>query len=77
MLGEQFKIDYKSAVANGANVIKGNKYRFTILTERLIRLEYSEDGIFEDRPTELIWYRDTKPVAFTKKRGCSLFRNYY
>lgn len=67
MLGEQFKIDYKSAVANGANVIKGNKYRFTILTERLIRLEYSEDGIFEDRPTELIWHRDTKPVAFTKK----------
>ena len=28
---------------------KGEKYRITVLTDRLIRLEYSEDGKFEDR----------------------------
>ena len=28
---------------------KGEKYRITVLTDRLIRLEYSEDGRFEDR----------------------------
>ncbi len=29
----------------------GEKYRITILTDRLIRLEYSEQGYFEDSPT--------------------------
>lgn len=38
--------------------IKGEKYRITILTEGLIRLEYSEDGSFEDRPTQMVLYRD-------------------
>ena len=57
-LGEQFAIDYSKAKPNEDSVIKGNKYRITILTERLIRFEYNEEGIFEDRPTELVWYRN-------------------
>lgn len=40
------------------NRISGDKYRVTMLTEGLIRLEYSEDGIFEDRATQMAWYRD-------------------
>ena len=63
-LGEQFKFDYSKAKANEKNVIKGDNYRFTVLSERLIRLEYSPDGIFEDRPTELVWYRNMEPVKF-------------
>ncbi len=31
--------------------------RFTLLTERLIRLEYSPDGVFEDHPSQAFWYR--------------------
>lgn len=31
--------------------LTGDKYRITILTDRLIRLEYSEEGTFEDRPS--------------------------
>ncbi len=30
-------------------MITGDKYRITVLTDRLIRLEYSEEGKFEDR----------------------------
>lgn len=56
-LGEQFKVG-KNSLANPKSVIKGDKYRFTILTERLLRLEYSEDGIFEDRATENIFNRN-------------------
>ena len=44
-IGEQFKINNNSK-ADPKNVISGNKFRITILSERLIRLEYSENGVF-------------------------------
>lgn len=67
-LGEQFKFDYEAAKPIKENVIQGEKYRFTILSERLIRMEYNKDGIFEDRPTELVWYRNMPKVEFTLKQ---------
>ena len=67
MLGEHFKVDYSKAIPNSANVITGDKYRFTVLTERLIRIEYNENGVFENRPTELVWYRNMPVVSFEKK----------
>ena len=39
------------------NTIQGDKYRFTLLTPCLIRMEYREDGKFEDRPTQVVWNR--------------------
>lgn len=50
-LGEQFIIG-KNSIANPKSVVKGEKYRITVLTERLLRLEYSEEGYFEDKATE-------------------------
>ena len=41
-----------SPVALSDNMIIGEKYRITFLTEALVRLEYSEDGVFEDRATQ-------------------------
>jgi len=38
-------------------VVKGEKYRFTVLTDRMLRLEYSENGVFEDRATRLAFNR--------------------
>ena len=55
-LGEQFKVG-KNSRPNPKSVIKGEKYRITVLTERLIRLEYCEDGVFEDRATERVFNR--------------------
>lgn len=63
-LGEQFKIDYASAIPNEACVFRGKKYRITVLSERTLRLEYSEEGIFEDRPTERILYRNFEKKDF-------------
>ncbi len=57
-LGDQFKLDLNRAIANPACVLKGDKYRITVLTERLVRLEYNAEGYFEDSPTELVWYRN-------------------
>lgn len=53
--------------ANISNIIYGKKYRITILTEGLIRLEYCEDGIFEDRATQAVLNRDFVPVDFQVK----------
>ena len=61
-LGESFKFDLNKCVANPECIFKGNKYRITVLTERLVRLEYNENGIFNDYPTEVVWYRNfSKP----------------
>ncbi len=68
-LGEQFKFDYTLAKANPENVIQGKYYRFTILSERVIRMEYNKEGLFEDRPSTLVWYRNMEPVKFTKKEN--------
>lgn len=56
-LGSQFKFDLKLAKGNEQATVAGKHYRFTVLTESLIRLEYSETGEFEDRPSERVWYR--------------------
>lgn len=66
-LGEQFKFDYSLSKAKPENIIQGKSYRFTVLSERLIRLEFNKEGLFEDRPTELVWYRNMESVSFTKK----------
>ncbi len=57
-LGGQFHIDIKKLKAKDESVVKGNKYRFTVLTERLIRLEYSPNAMFNDLPTQLVFFRD-------------------
>lgn len=67
-LGDQFKIDYKQAVSNPDAIIIGKKYRITVLTERLVRLEYNENGVFEDRPTRLILKRNFDKPSFDIKQ---------
>ena len=63
-LGEQFKINIQRGVAKEKNILKGKTYRFTVLTERLIRLEYNENGNFIDSPTERVLYRDLETPKF-------------
>jgi alpha-glucosidase (family GH31 glycosyl hydrolase) len=53
-------------VASSEAVVKAKNVRFTILTDRLIRMEYSKDGNFEDRPTQAFWHRE-QPVPEFKK----------
>ena len=55
---EHFKPDYSSVMSQPQCVFKGEKYRITILSDVLVRLEYSDIGYFEDRPTELVCCRN-------------------
>lgn len=57
-LGEQFQLPQGDAVPNSKCILKGSKYRITVLSDVLVRLEYSENGVFEDRPTTLSWKRN-------------------
>jgi len=56
-LPAQFKLS-QSPVAKLKSVIKIGKLRLSLLTSRLIRIEYSPNGQFEDRPSQAFWYRD-------------------
>lgn len=45
-------------IANPAAVVTRPNVRFTVLTPRLLRLEFSPDGAFEDRPSQAFWVRN-------------------
>lgn len=51
------------------NMVTGEHYRITVLTQGLLRLEYSPDGIFEDRPTQTVLHRDFPKTDFRVVRG--------
>ncbi len=46
-------------------VVTGPHVRFTVLTSRMIRLEYSRADVFEDRASQAFWYRHQPVPAFT------------
>lgn len=66
-LQSHFKMEYSEILSKESSIIRGNKYRITVLSEILVRLEFSETGTFEDRPTELVMNRAFSPVKFEKK----------
>ncbi|ROR96393.1 alpha-glucosidase (family GH31 glycosyl hydrolase) [Salana multivorans] len=57
--------DGRPAPANPAAVVQGDTYRFTVLTPRLIRMEWSPDGRFVDERSQLVVDRDFPVPAFT------------
>ena len=60
-LGEHFKVDTdKLLVEDSKTVFKGVNYRITVLSDRLIRFEYSTKGEFYDGATELVHNRKFK-----------------
>ncbi len=56
-LGTHFKINKDNLLCDSRNVIKGVNYRISVLSERLIRFEYSPKGEFYDGETELVHNR--------------------
>lgn len=51
--------------ADPAAVIHAPRARFTVLTPRLVRMEASPDGAFEDRASQAIWFRRQPVPDFT------------
>ena len=44
--------------ASDRNIIKAADFRFTVLTSRLIRMEYSPSGDFVDQASQKVFFRD-------------------
>ncbi|WP_049945938.1 glycoside hydrolase family 31 protein [Butyrivibrio sp. LC3010] len=49
-------------------MIIGEKYRISIMTDRLIRLEYAENGVFEDRLSKTVVNRNFPEVRYSEKK---------
>ncbi len=62
---EKFRQLESRPAARQENIIQGERYRITVLTAGLLRLEYSEEGAFENRATQTVLNRDFAPAAFT------------
>ncbi|MBI5928015.1 MAG: DUF5110 domain-containing protein [Chloroflexi bacterium] len=64
VIPEHFQLDLRPIARHDA-VVEVSKARFTILTDRLIRLEYHPEGIFEDRASQAFWFREQPVPKFT------------
>lgn len=61
---------YKTTpLCNKDAIVQGEKYRFSILTPSIIRMEYSEQGVFEDRATQVVTNRDFPVPKFEIKEN--------
>lgn len=57
-----------TAAADPGCIVQGPGYRFSVLTDRLIRMEWSDHGTFVDHPTQLVQQR-AFPVPDLTVRG--------
>ena len=67
-LDERFSIpNYDKSTSLSDAIIQGKRYRITLLSDVLVRLEYSENGEFENRPTEQVIFRAFNVPRYTKQ----------
>ena len=59
---------FNKLMVNSDMVFQGPNYRITVLTERLIRLEYHPNGIFYDNETQLVQFRNFPKPEFEAKQ---------
>ena len=64
---ESFPIRFAPSAQEDAIII-GPNIRFTVLTSRLLRLEYSPTASFEDRPSQVFWYRQQPVPDYSMRR---------
>ena len=67
MIPKHFQIAFQP-IANPAAVVSAPGIRFSVLTSQLIRVESSSSDRFEDRPTQVFWYRDQPVPPFEVRR---------
>ena len=70
-LGSYFKIDQTKLKVNNNAMIVGNKFRIELLTDRIIRFEYSDTGKFVDVASANVINRNFPLPEFTLKEDDS------
>src|ERR1700754_3269189 len=61
----RFAVRESSPIARPKSVLSGDRWRITVLLDGLLRLEWSDDGGFEDRASTFAVRRDHPTPAFT------------
>ncbi|KAJ4266279.1 hypothetical protein NW762_004263 [Fusarium torreyae] len=61
---EEYTIPNKP-IANKDSVVTGAQWRFTLIDDIVLRYEWSEDGVFEDRPSTFALNREFPTPKFT------------
>lgn len=59
---------HTTPMAPQASIVSGPNYRITVLTDALVRFEWSPSGSFEDRATQIVLNRDFPTPDFTLTR---------
>ena len=59
-----FAINLGNGYSKKSSIVKGDKYRITILSDVLVRFEYSEEGKFNDYPTIFALNRNFELSSF-------------
>ncbi len=62
-MGKAYQLSMQP-LARQDSVVAGDCYRFTVLTDRMIRMEYQPEGKFVDEPTQRVICREFPKVDF-------------
>lgn len=62
-LSPEHRVQTTPQAPEASSVVAGNA-RITVLTKRLVRIEWSPSGQFEDRATQVVWNRDLPTPEF-------------
>lgn len=65
---DYLKLDFHPK-AQPASIIQLGVARFTVLTPMLIRMEYDPLELFENRPTQVFWYRNLPTPEFSVEQN--------
>lgn len=71
-LGKQFEVDYTKAKSDKKCIVQGANYRISVISERIVRLEYSAAGQFQDRPTQIIRRRNIGIPDFSVRQDANI-----
>lgn len=64
VIPSHFKLDL-APIAHQDAIVQCANARFTVLMDRLIRMEYQSNGKFEDGPSQAFWFRHQSVPSFT------------
>ena len=71
-LGKQFEVDSSKAKCDKKAVVQGSNFRISVISERIIRLEYSPQGQFLDKPTQLVKKRNIGLPDFSVRQDANV-----
>lgn len=71
-LGKQFEIDYSKTICDKKAIVAGSNYRICVISERIIRLEFSPNGKFLDKPTQLVRRRNIGLPDFAVRQDANI-----